>query len=820
MRGLETGLHWLAALCGVVAATGARAAPEPEPTPTGITRIRAERIVYDVATARFEALGDAEVRRGGASLRADRVVFDEASGQGVAEGHVVIEDGPDTLEARRVELDVHAFEGVIYEGRLTSRASGFRAEGDRIEKTGPATYRFEQGRFTTCDCPDGERDPWAIRVGEADVEVEGYGTARNARFEVLGVPVLWAPWLLYPVKTERQSGLLLPALGVSSRSGVEIGVPVFLAIGDPVNLTLTPRWLQKRGFKGDAEVEWVLGEESGGDVFGSFIHDQDVDPHTLSEPFGRNRWVVKGREQLTLPADTRFRTAFQFVSDNQYPIDFEQLGEARVDRFLPSAAWLGRGFGASGAFGLVGYAEYAEDLQNPDNLDRDEFLLQRLPQVDASLLRTPLPVLDWLVPSFDAEYTRFSRLGSALGQRPTGVVVGDDLFLDTGIDSLPDAQEPGPDGDGQPPADPDMDNFDNPAVVNGTERNGVFDEGEPLADQGQRVLLRPRLGAALRLFDRVELYPEVGWYQTLYESDAQGFAQRGLFTGRLDVRTRLRRGFGNGLVHVLEPRIGWAFVSRQGQAGNPLYVPPTAVPQRRLRQLDLDNPVDDSADRIPELNEVTAGFGNRVYGPGLEGGPRRLLADFVLSAGYLADKGRFGNLYLDGRAYPWERADSWLIVGFDPVKGRLDEALVELAWRFDAGHRLGFGYRYLREVGRFYEDFRYVRQRFKRFEGAFDRVNQINLSGRLSLTERWALTYRGGFSFEQSLLLANRGGIQYFSRCGCWAAGIQVAQDRVGGVSVALTYSLTGLGRDDVPRAAAGPGRGALGFLDGLGAVW
>ncbi|MGH7343202.1 MAG: LPS-assembly protein LptD, partial [Candidatus Rokuibacteriota bacterium] len=390
----------------------------------------------------------AEIERGAASIRANSVAFDELSGRGVAEGDVVIEDGPDTLEAARVELDIHAFEGVIFEGRLRSEGTGFEAEGARIEKTGTATYRFRDGRFTTCDCPPGTRDPWALCTGEAELEVEGYGTARDVRFEVFDVPVLWVPWLLYPVKVKRQSGLLLPEFGVSSRHGVELGLPVFVAAGDPVNLTLTPRWLQKRGAKGDVEVEWVSGAESEGAVFGSFLHDQDVDAHSASEPFGPDRWVVKGREDVFLPAEARFQSDFYFVSDNQYPTDFEQLGNARTLRFLESNAWLGRDFGSAGLLGLVGSADYADDLQNPDNLDRDEFVLQRLPQLDAVMLPAPLPSFRWLVPSLGARYTRFSQLGSAQGQRPTGVVVGDDLFLDTGIDSLPDAQEPGPAGTG------------------------------------------------------------------------------------------------------------------------------------------------------------------------------------------------------------------------------------------------------------------------------------------------------------------------------------------------------------------------------------
>ena len=228
---MRAGFHQVAIVLMVLVA-GAAQGDESTAGRRQPVEIRAERIVYDVRGEHFDAVGSAEVRRGASTIRADSIRFDEPSGRGVAEGNVVIEDGPDTLHAQRIELDVHSFEGVIFDGHLSSEATAFRAHGARIEKTGANTYRFEDGHFTPCACPDDERPPWAIAASESKFEVEGYGTARNARFEVLGVPVVWLPWMIYPVKTKRQSGILLPQFALSGRSGVEIGLPVFLALGD------------------------------------------------------------------------------------------------------------------------------------------------------------------------------------------------------------------------------------------------------------------------------------------------------------------------------------------------------------------------------------------------------------------------------------------------------------------------------------------------------------------------------------------------------------------------------------------------------------
>ena len=60
---------------------------------------------------------------------------------------------------------------------------------------------------------------------------------------------------------------------------------------------------------------------------------------------------------------------------------------------------------------------------------------------------------------------------------------------------------------------------------------------------------------------------------------------------------------------------------------------------------------------------------------------------------------------------------------------------------------------------------------------------------------QWRFECRGACSFDESLLLGNRGLVEYLSKCGCWAAGFEVSQDRARGVAVKFLYRLIGLGR-------------------------
>ena len=82
-------------------------------------------------------------------------------------------------------------------------------------------------------------------------------------------------------------------------------------------------------------------------------------------------------------------------------------------------------------------------------------------------------------------------------------------------------------------------------------------------------------------------------------------------------------------------------------------------------------------------------------------------------------------------------------------------------------------YRYLRDVPRFFEDFEFSTDRFDDFTKSFKRINQIRFFGRLAITQQWSLHYTLAYTFEDSLLLAKNGGIEYVSKCRCWAAGFE-----------------------------------------------
>jgi lipopolysaccharide assembly outer membrane protein LptD (OstA) len=772
--------------------------------------ITADSISYERERDVYTARGNVRIVQPGRSLRADWVAFSNTTRRGIATGHVEIEDQGQKLEADVIHFGLDDLRGILLGGRLEGKETPFLATGEEVRKLGDQEYEFKRGSFTTCRCPDDGTEPWVIRSEQAELEIGGYGTARNTVLDVLGVPVFWLPWMRYPLLTDRATGVLFPTFNSSNRTGLDVGVPFFWAALPNLNVTVTPHWLTERGFKPEVELEYVFGEKSWGEIYASgILGDDEVDPDDPDTPFNDDRYALAWLHDQHLPLGFRGKVDARMFSDNLYPFDFREFSGYRNDRYVESAGFLEKQFGTLGRFGFSGGVRYADDIQNPDDLDRDRFLLQRAGEL--ALAGMPQPIADGLPFewAFDTQLVNFAPREDAESFLGFGTVVGDDLFLDTGLDALPSQREPGyldptvtPD-----PTDPHEDNFD-PLTGRGTEGDGRFQEGEPLMDRGQRLLVNPRVGLPLRLADVVELRTELGYHGTFYNTRAQSFETRHLGTAQVDLRTRLRRGlelpFGAGrATHLLEPRLAWTGITDVSQDGNPLLVPRGAVLQERIRQLELGNVLRDPSDRIEETNAVTLAFGNRLFVPTPPGEkgilePPRLFADVTLSGSWDFADDDLRNVFLDGVMFPARQWRTRFNTGWDLEESDITEVLFEFAYSDERGNDLGIGYRKVEDVPDFFEGFDFEDERFDEFDDEFEEINQVELFGRYAFTRLWAASYRLRYSLEGSLALANQFGLEYISRCQCWAVRLELEDERQRGFQAAIRYRIVGLGDDSV----------------------
>jgi lipopolysaccharide assembly outer membrane protein LptD (OstA) len=134
-------------------------------------------------------------------------------------------------------------------------------------------------------------------------------------------------------------------------------------------------------------------------------------------------------------------------------------------------------------------------------------------------------------------------------------------------------------------------------------------------------------------------------------------------------------------------------------------------------------------------------------------------------------------------------------------------------WR---GERLALrlGYRYLRVIPQFFENFLQINERYDGFRRDFNRINQISGTVAYRLSGNWLARYQGAYAFERSFSLTHRVGVEYLSQCDCWAMGVEARRNRDTGFDVHVVYRLVGLGND--PTTSKESGRAQFSLLDDI----
>jgi lipopolysaccharide assembly outer membrane protein LptD (OstA) len=755
--------------------------------------ITADQVSYAQGENVLEASGNVRIEQeGGRTLEADWVTYNPESRIGVAVGNVRIRAEGETMTAEFATVDFENLQALATDATLLAEETGFVVRGEALEKTGPDTFRAAGARFTTCGCkkPD-ERLPWEVEAAKADVRVEGYAVARHVRFRILDVPVFYTPYLILPVKTKRQTGFLLPDFGRSNRNGAELELPFFWAAREDTNVLLRPRWMSDRGLKAALDFERVFGEEGYSNGGGAILpNDDDVDRNDPDTDYSHNRWAFWLRHEQPFARGIRFGADVERASDNDYPLDFdEDLGPAAShDRFLEADGWL-----SAARHGLYGgvVLGYADDLQNPNQFDRDQSLLQRLPDVRAAALPRKLGPVP-LFASFDTRYTYFYNKDA--DDELFGVSSVGGQFFDTGVDGLFDADEPDGNGDTGVVFDPSKDNFLTGSLTQ-FEGDGVFQEGELLSDRGHRVDIQAYLTLPVQL-GIFEFVTEGGLRETLYSSKYLNGETRTLWNGRADLRTRFVRDFeigGLGLTHVLEPQVTYSFITPENQSRNPLFIPASATPMERLTVADPRLLSRDPSDRIDKARLLQLSLGNRIFGLAKPGRPARQIAEFRLFSGYDFERGRVTNIYLESTFEPSSSTELGLVWGYDSKENEIDEVLVRLAWEHSSGLYLGGTYRYLRDIPLIFEKFKFDRD-YRDFDSSFNRVNQIDLDAHVPVSSRLDLFMLGNGSFEDGNI-AGTAGFVLHSSCKCWDILFSAKKRiRPDDTSVQFQIRLAGLG--------------------------
>jgi len=277
----------------------------------------------------------------------------------VASGNVVFATEEGRLAAERAEFDLKKKTGTFYvaTGTMPLGAAADPRQfgnqqadvyfwGETIERLGDQKYRVTRGGFTTCVQPTPR---WELFTGSVVLNLNDYAIATNTVLRVKGVPVMYMPFIYYPIQDDdRATGFLLPTYGASRLRGQSLSNAFFWAIGRSQDATFLHDWFTHTGQGAGVEYRYVAAAQSSGDlrVYRLDQHEATYEDNgqTTSLPATKS-FELKGSMNHAISRNVRARARLDYFSDvTTQQLYFQDIYQAtRNSRVIEG--------GLTGAFG-------------------------------------------------------------------------------------------------------------------------------------------------------------------------------------------------------------------------------------------------------------------------------------------------------------------------------------------------------------------------------------------------------------------------------------------------------------------------------------
>lgn len=278
----------------------------PEPTEVTTSFIAADRL-EGKKDGLMEATGNVTLRKLGQSVRADHLLYFQDTREVEAEGAVRLEQPNTILSGPHLELNLDTSIGKMDQPQFYFPENTGRGDATVLYLKDRQHYSLENAHYTTCPA---DKQDWQMTMSKLEIDRDlQIGEAHNAWITFMGMPILYSPWMDFPLGDQRKSGFLAPIFGGTTKGGTELTLPYYWNIAPNYDATLSPRIISKRGVQFNNEFRYLSPSSR------SEVH-LDVLPNDALSNSTRARFALK--HQQTLWGGLTGAINFNRVADNAY----------------------------------------------------------------------------------------------------------------------------------------------------------------------------------------------------------------------------------------------------------------------------------------------------------------------------------------------------------------------------------------------------------------------------------------------------------------------------------------------------------------------
>ncbi|OGU18388.1 MAG: hypothetical protein A2076_05525 [Geobacteraceae bacterium GWC2_53_11] len=330
--------------------------------------IKADRMNQSTADGVYTAEGNVVVLWQGMNLTADKVRYAAATHHLNATGSVVLKKGSSELKGDNLDMNMETGLAEMDTTLLTVPDTGMTVSSGKLTRINENEFIATSSELTTCELPD---PSWKFGAHTLKVNLLGYATGRNVIFYIKDIPVLYIPWIAFPVVLEKRSGLLFPRPGNSTTRGAQLDIPAYWVISPSQDLQFDLDIMSRRGIGTGLDYRYIRKRGSEGHLSVYQIYDQLEN---------RWRWQLSQDHKEIFSRDANLRMSVNTASDRTFLSTF---GEKSGDYNRQSNDTTINTLNTWQNYAVTSYLRYNENLYAADN----KTTLQTVPSLGVAGVR-------------------------------------------------------------------------------------------------------------------------------------------------------------------------------------------------------------------------------------------------------------------------------------------------------------------------------------------------------------------------------------------------------------------------------------------------
>ncbi|MFL6535241.1 MAG: LPS-assembly protein LptD, partial [Pseudomonas sp.] len=268
--------------------------------------------------------GDVVMRQGSMQVEADEASLYQAENRGELNGNVRVRDNGALIVGDHADVQLDTGEAKVDNAEYVMHKSRIRGNALYAKRAENAIIRLKDGTYTTCEPSS---NAWTLKGNNITLNpATGFGTATNVTLRVKDIPVLYTPYIYFPIDDRRQSGFLPPTIGSGSDTGLLLVTPYYFNLAPNYDATLYPRYMGKRGLLMEGEFRY-LTKSSEGQFGASYLNDED-DERSGQTDYDKTRYMYNWQHKGGLDSRVLTEVDYTKISDPYYFQDLQtdQIG--------------------------------------------------------------------------------------------------------------------------------------------------------------------------------------------------------------------------------------------------------------------------------------------------------------------------------------------------------------------------------------------------------------------------------------------------------------------------------------------------------------